>query len=1152
MKKILSWMIVALFAALQVAVLAPDLLSSSSGSLKVAIVGPMSGEDEAAGKAMLAGARQLIDSYNHERDSLTPRVVLEVHDDKNDPEEAKKIAADLADDPEVLAVLGHQSDDASAVAGPVYAEKGLPAVTGSSGLQKITFQNDWYFRVGLTTANQGTFLANYIGRVMKAEEVYVIRSTDPYGDTMGEAVVDELNFQRRLSAFSVKVLNQFRIDPTSKTLAEDIQKIAEEIMPTYARQPVVVAVPEDIAADVVFGLQSNQRRRLGKTIPYQIVGPDSLSKKSVQEELAARRTTRFGLQDFSEGMRAVAPFLEDVANQKARDFRYAYRTEHKSEPSVIAAGFHDAAAVLVRALGQLVENGVATTDTKAAREAVRQYLSDIDTPASAVIGVTGPLYFNRDGNAIKTVPIGIYRDRRLVSTPVQLSPTGTVDREDGAAVFQIFGGYFTPTRVVPTGVQINKIRNVDLKTRTAEIDFNFWFRHQGDLDLSHIVFPNAVTPVELGDPIDKSEKGGQHYRLYRVEGVFQTDFLGPVSRGGDRVIGFQMRHAVLNRERLILIPDLVGMDGGTGNTLQGRVARVLDLGDETAHQLKKVDIFLDAQPVEVMGNPEYIGVNIEGFSRINTAVWLTPDEITLSRLIDPGTALRAFLLFGFLLGVMAIASQHLRGTSKQKWVWFPSAILAVMFLFVAEPALNGLLAGRGASPLLAEAVPIFVGCLWWLVPAWLLARFMELFVWRPLEQNTKREVPRVVRAFVAGTFYTLAVLGILAFVFDQRITSLLATSGVLAMIIGLAIQMNISNVFSGIAINVERPFRIGDWVKIEGHEPGRIVNITWRTTRLETIDKNIICIPNAMASDQTLENLSYPDERYRAELMVHVDPGAKPEWVEKILMDAVMSVPGVLAEPQAVVQFDGVMDWSADFAVRFFCPDYAESIPLSAKVWRQIVRNLKYAGFESVIHEEFTLFHLSDTAKQGGDVAPLLITDVEVFEPFGEAEINELCQHMVRHRLEPQRTVIEQGSAGDSLFIVVEGALKAEIAMDDDKVIEVGRLGPGDFFGEMALLTGEPRGATITTLTPSQIYEVKKEHIEPVIEKYPDIKEDLSRILTRRELENLRRRNEHFASVDEERNLASRLLSKITDFFGRSERKGAKKPASKDAVDADD
>lgn len=1127
----------AAFAVLTVIFLAPDWLNNASSTHKVAIVGPMSGDDDASGQAMLAGARELIDAYNRGRDAQTPAVVLSVHDDRNDPETARAIAAELAADPDVLVVLGHHSDEASAVAAPVYAEHGLPAVTGASGLQTLTFQNDWYFRVGMTTAHQGTFLANYIGRVMKADEVFVIRSTDPYGDTLGEAVVDELNFQRRLSAFSVKVAKQFTLDPASATLRDDIQAIAEELQAGYARQPVVVAVPEQIAADVVYGLQTNQRRRLGKTIPYVLIGPDSLSKASVLAELAQRRTTRFGLQNYAEGMYAVAPFLEDVANQKARDFRYAYRTRYKAEPSVIAGAFHDAAAVVVRALGQMAANGADNADIKASRDAVRRFLSDINTPANAVVGVTGPLYFNRDGNAIKTVPVGVYRDRRLVSTPIQLSPTGTLDQDGGADVFQIFGGYFTPTRVVPTGVQINKIRNVDLAARTAEIDFNFWFRHQGGIDLSRIVFPNAVAPIELGDPIDKSEKDTQQYRLYRVEGTFSTDFLGPVGKDGERVLGFQMRHAVLNRERLILIPDLVGMDISNDNSLKGRVERVLDLGDAGTHQIQKVDMFLDAQPVEVMGNPEYIGVNIEGFSRINMAVWLTPDEISLANIIDPELALRAFLLFGFLLGVTGIAGNHLAGSSSQKWFWFPMAAFALLFLIVAGPALDSVFAARYPNPYLAEIAPLAVRVMWWMVPAWLLSQFMELFVWQPLEARTKREIPRVVRAFLSGTFYVLAALGVMAFVFDQRITSLLATSGVLAMIIGLAIQMNISNVFSGIAINVERPFRIGDWVRIPGHEPGRIVNITWRTTRLETIDRNIICIPNAMASDSTLENLSYPEEKFRAELMVHCDPGAKPEWVEKILHDAVMSTPEVLSEPAAVVQFEGVMEWSADYAVRFYCENYEKSIPLSAAVWRQIVRNLRYAGFESVIHEEFTLFHLSDTAKHDGDLAPILITDVEVFEPFGEAEINELCTHMIRHRMEPLRTVIEQGSEGDSLFIVVEGALKAEIRMDDGDVIEVGRLGPGDFFGEMALLTGEPRGATISTLTTSQIYEVKKEHIKPVIERFPDMKNDLSRILTRRELENLRRRNEHFASVDEERSLASKLLSRITDFFGHGGQK---------------
>ena len=108
------------------------------------------------------------------------------------------------------------------------------------------------------------------------------------------------------------------------------------------------------------------------------------------------------------------------------------------------------------------------------------------------------------------------------------------------------------------------------------------------------------------------------------------------------------------------------------------------------------------------------------------------------------------------------------------------------------------------------------------------------------------------------------------------------------------------------------------------------------------------CVPNSVASDSSVENLSYPREAYRSELMVHVDPGAKPQWVEKILFDAVISTPGVLQDPQPVVLIQGVKEWSAEYSVRFFCADYQASVAVNAAAWRDIIRNLRYAGFESV------------------------------------------------------------------------------------------------------------------------------------------------------------------------------------------------------------
>jgi potassium-dependent mechanosensitive channel len=189
---------------------------------------------------------------------------------------------------------------------------------------------------------------------------------------------------------------------------------------------------------------------------------------------------------------------------------------------------------------------------------------------------------------------------------------------------------------------------------------------------------------------------------------------------------------------------------------------------------------------------------------------------------------------------------------------------------------------------------------WWIVPAVTLTQSIEKFIWLPLEQKTDHKIPTVVRKFLNFIIYMLTFFSIIAFVYDQKITSLLATSGVVAMIIGLAIQVNISNVFSGIAINIERPFRVGDWIKIGSMEEGKVVDITWRTTRLTTRAGIVLSIPNSVASEASIYNYSLPDGIVEMWFTIHIDPSVPPRRVVKVLLDALMSSDGVLTKPEPI------------------------------------------------------------------------------------------------------------------------------------------------------------------------------------------------------------------------------------------------------------
>jgi len=1130
MKKVLSWLLLGGFVLAQISVLAPRLFVRADETHQIALVGPLSGPDAELGQAMMAGAELMVERYNRTRPAGQKRIELSTHDDANDPEKARQIAIELAEDSVVLAVLGHLSDETSAAAGPVYAEKGLPAISGSSGTPEVTAKNDWFFRAGLTTGHQGVILTHYMARVLGEEKLLVISSDDSYGRSLLSAVEYEQSFIKRLGLSQLELKKKWSFDPKAEDLDKALDPIVDDLAKSYSKELVLLAVSDSVAAPLIRKLQDNPRKRFGKTIPYRIIGGDSLGQPGLPMAFAELRREKYRPGVYTDGIRAVAPFLEDVANQKAQDFRQAFEERHGRPAGVIAAGYHDAAASVAQAMQRLTAS---PSDLKVARKEVRDNLARLDAPQRSVTGVTGSLYFDSRGNAIKTIPIGVYRERRLVSPPLQLSAVRSITGVSTKDVYQIQGNYFSPTRIVHTGVQVNEISDIDLDLRRATLDFNIWFRFSSDMKLGAIEFPNAVEPIDLGAPIEESDVDGQRYRLHRVKGAFKSDFTAGGDVFGKRLLGVQVRHRDLNRERLILVADLIGMADGKGGSLSERISRKTVWGELSDWTVKQADIFLDTEPVAVMGNPQFAGRDVPGFSRFNLGVRLESTDLSLRGMIAYDLALDLFLICGVALGFLAVGASQNRSERLLAWLWFPQTGLCLTMLFCGEAVVLDWLTRDVGSAFHTEVASYVFQIAWWMVPAWLFNLAVERFFWTPLERRTAREIPPVVRGFTAGLVYILAMMGIVAFVFDQKVTSLLATSGVLAMIVGLAIQMNLSNIFSGIAINMERPFRMGDWIRVAAFDPGKVVGITWRTTRIETLDKNIICIPNSVASDSSVENLSYPREHYRSEQLVHVDPGAKPEWVEKILYDAVVSATGILRDPEPSVVFHGVKDWSAEYAVRFFCEDYEQSITVDAEVWRLIVRNLRYAGFESVIHEEFTLFHLRDADQEGRRqmTAELLIDDVEVFQPFDKDKKDLLIRNMDRLQLEPARTVVTEGEDGDSLFIVAEGAMKVEMEVEDDESIEVGRLGPGDFFGEMALLTGEPRRATVSTLTPSLIFEIAKEDLQPILVQFPEISDDLSQVLTRRTLENLRRRNDHYATLDEEKSLARNLLNKISRFF---------------------
>jgi branched-chain amino acid transport system substrate-binding protein len=231
-----------------------------------------------------------------------------------------------------------------------------------------------------------------------------------------------------------------------------------------------------------------------------------------------------------------------------------------------------------------------------------------------------------------------------------------------------------------------------------------------------------------------------------------------------------------------------------------------------------------------------------------------------------------------------------------------------------------------------------------------------------VEYRSDRKVPALIRGFTTFIIYLLASFGIIAFVFDFKITGLVATSGILMMIIGLAIQLNIANIFSGIALNLERPYHVGDWVKVGGYSEGRVIDINWRTTRFEDKLGCVFAIPNSTAAESFIHNFSLPTDLFNDWITVYIDPEHDPKIVKDILLQAVTEVKEhVLKEPACWVSFSQITDTSAVYLVGWSAMDYRAKYSIRQLVWLSIWKNLDKARIKPAIRRQAIKLQRDDT-----------------------------------------------------------------------------------------------------------------------------------------------------------------------------------------------
>ncbi|MFO1073299.1 MAG: mechanosensitive ion channel family protein [Geminicoccaceae bacterium] len=457
--------------------------------------------------------------------------------------------------------------------------------------------------------------------------------------------------------------------------------------------------------------------------------------------------------------------------------------------------------------------------------------------------------------------------------------------------------------------------------------------------------------------------------------------------------------------------------------------------------------------------------------------------------------------------------------------------LGLLALLTGAAALLPLLDGR-LGPMLASSLERGLEAAIWLAAAFLLVRALDVLVW----SRRRMPLPRLLTDLVAALVWIAVGLAIAARLLEMPVAGIVTTSGVAVAVLGFALRDMLASLFAGIALSVERPYRIGDWLELPDGTLGRVVELGWLTTRLLTQDGIEHVAPNAQLASRGFSNFHH-DRPWRDQVAVVLGYEVAPARAERILLAAIAEArPGApmgsLGAVRADVRIARCGEAGVEWHLRYWLTDAAERTDMRHRVQAAALRHLYKAGLAPA-QRRLDLFHAPMPARALDQRTQLdgLLARSDLFGVLGSEELRPLAEAARRCHLPAGAVVVRQGSAGSSLFVVVEGVLDITLDAGAAGARWLRLVGPGDMFGEYSLLTGEPRSATVTARTESILFEITQADLDPILKRCPELADAMGAILAQRQADG--RRAASAAAVPAAAPEGEHgLLQRIRAFFG--------------------
>ncbi len=332
-------------------------------------------------------------------------------------------------------------------------------------------------------------------------------------------------------------------------------------------------------------------------------------------------------------------------------------------------------------------------------------------------------------------------------------------------------------------------------------------------------------------------------------------------------------------------------------------------------------------------------------------------------------------------------------------------------------------------------------------------------------------------------------------IFDREMEGIVIGSTVVSAVIGLSLQDTLSNLFAGIALQIEAPFEIGDWVVLGGHE-GKIISQNWRTLTLQTRESHYISFTNKQVSNEKIINYSRPSQRQIYNLFITLDYSHPPNVVKEVLNRLIDEVDEVQADARLGAFVHSYEDYGIKYVMKFWLYDYADIVQILDKVQSRLWYILKRKDIKipfpiHELHVENEYDHrVADNLKNIRLGWHKELGRIPLLMELNETQLQFLADNIDMQLFSKEDLLVKQGDIGDSMFFILSGQAKVYLE-DETGKIYVADKKKGDYFGEMSLLTGNPRSATVVAKTDMNTAIINKKSFSEILAQDENILDDL-------------------------------------------------------------